>query len=40
MKRKEYGENKDRNIEEEVFVILILFLKKSEDERKLMATNY
>ena len=40
MKTEEYGENKDRNIEEKVFVILRLFLKQSKNERKLMPTNY
>jgi len=41
MKREVYSENKDRNIEEKVFVTLILFLKQSKkNERKLMATNY
>ena len=39
-KREEYGENKERNIEEKVFVILRLFLKQCKNERKLMATNY
>ena len=40
MKREEYDENKDRNIEEKVFVILRLFLKQSKNRRKLMATSY
>jgi len=34
MKREEYGENKDKNIEEKVFVILRLFLKQSENRIK------
>ena len=29
-----------RNIEKKIFVIFLLFLKQSEIERKLMATNY
>ena len=46
MKRKKikneiegYSENKDRNIEKNVCVILILFLKQSKKGRKSMATN-
>ena len=40
MKREVYDGNKDRNIEEKVFVIFEIFLKQSKKERKLMATNY
>ena len=40
MKIEEYGENKDRNIEEKVFLILRLFLKQSKNRRKLITTNY
>ena len=38
MKREVYGENKDRNIEKNIFVIFEIYLKQSEKERKLMAT--
>ena len=40
MKREVYGENKDRNIEEKVFVIFVLFLKQSKNERNSITTNY
>ena len=40
MKREEYGENKDKNIKEKVFVIFNIFLKQRQNERKLMATDY
>ena len=40
MKREVYGENKDRNIEEIVFVIFDIFLKQNKNERKSMTTNY
>ena len=41
MEREEYGENKDRNIEEKVYLwFLTLFLKQNKKERKPMATNY
>ena len=40
MKRDEYSENKDRNIEEKVFVNFDIISKQSKNERKLMATNY
>ena len=40
MKREVYGENKDRIIEKNIFVIFEIYLKQSEKERKLMATNY
>ena len=40
-KEKENGENKEvRNIEKNVFVIFGIFLKKSNKETKLVATNY
>ena len=34
MKREVYGDNKDRNIKEKVFMILKLFLKQSKKEKK------
>ena len=40
MKIEGYSENKDRNIEEMVFMIFVLFLKQSKKKRKFMATNY
>ena len=40
MEREEYYGHKNRNIVEMVFVIFSIFLKHSEKERKLMATNY
>ena len=40
MKREVYGENKDRNIEKNVFVIFDIISKQSKKERKLMTTNY
>ena len=40
MKREVYSENKDRNIEDKVFVIFDIFLKQSKNERKSMVTNY
>ena len=40
MKREEYGENKDKNIKEKVFLILRLFLKQCKNKIKLMALNY
>ena len=41
MKREEYGETRrSGNIEDKMFVVFGIFLKKSENERKLMATNY
>ena len=41
MKREEYSENKDRNIEEKVFVILRLILNKvkMEENSWLLITN-
>jgi len=39
MKREVYGENKDRNIKQMVFVIFDIFLKQNKNERKFM-TNY
>ena len=41
MKRKEYGGNKDRNIEEKIFVIFSIFLKQSKEEKNswLLTTN-
>ena len=39
--KEKYGENKEvGNIENNVFVIFVLFLKQSEKERKPIATNY
>ena len=40
MKREVHSENKDRNIEKNIFVIFDIYLKQSKKERKLMATNY
>ena len=41
MKRERYGENKEvRNIEDKIFVIFEIYLKKVKGERKPMATNY
>ena len=40
MKREVYGENKDRNIEEMVFVIFDIFLKQNKSKEKLIVTNY
>jgi len=40
MKREVYGGNKDRNIEEKLFMSFGIFLKQSKKKRKLMATNY
>jgi len=34
MKRKEYGVNKDRNIEDMVFVIFSILLKQSKKRKK------
>jgi len=34
MEREKYGEKKDRNIKEKVFMILKLFLKQSKKEKK------
>ena len=34
MKREVYGGNKERNIEKNVFVIFVLFLKQSKKEKK------
>ena len=40
MKREVYGENKDINIEKNIFVICVLFLKQSKNVMKPRATNY
>ena len=40
MKREDYGENKDRNIEDKEFVIFEIFSKQNKKKRKPMATNY
>ena len=40
MKREVYSGNKDRNIEEKIFVIFEIISKQSKTERKLMGTNY
>ena len=38
--KEKYGENKEvGNIEKNIFVILFVYLKQSEKEKKLMATN-
>jgi len=40
MEREVYGENKNKNIEHNIFVIFEIYLKQSEKDRKIMSTNY
>jgi len=35
-----YGEDKDRNVEKNIFVIFEIYLKQSKKEKKFMVTNY